>query len=274
MNAAHTLIASVTLSLVAGSARAEEKPLYLGQENHARIELGSAIFMESGSDAFGVSPILSGRYKISEALGLALTVPFTWVSVSDQSTFKIANPTLAIEIVDDARESKRAVIRAGVAVPVASVSDDNLGDALLDILAFGAAPISRGMIDMWLWAPETLSIFAEFHTTAFLVDLYADLRFSLAGLIPTGEGDFDLVLQSVMRFGFDGGVVIPFAGLSLFWVPTSDGDTFQSGLQLGAIFNLGGPSIDLALQVNLDDPGGFSFDDGVLGVQLGATIPF
>ncbi|MCC6625545.1 MAG: hypothetical protein IT385_30180 [Deltaproteobacteria bacterium] len=274
MKATLSLAVALSASLFATTVHAEEETLYLGQKNHFRVDLGSSIFMESGSDAFGLSPILSGRYAISDAYGLTLQLPLSWLSVSDESHFKLANPTIAFELVDDAREAKRAVIRAGVALPVASVSDDDFSDALLDALTLITAASGRGMIDLWLWWPESLGIFAEFHTTAFLVDMYADLRFSIAGLIPTGEGDFELVIQSVMRFGFDGGVVIPFAGLSIWWMPTTDDDAFQSGLQLGAIFNLGGPSIDLALQVNLDDPAGFSFDDGILGVHLGATVPF
>lgn len=272
-----SLITTTILVLAAAPSRAED-PIYLGQKQHARVDVGLGI-QRTGVEALSLSPVLSGRVPLSDAYGVSATVPLAYTSFSgtggaaSTSNFTVGNPWLAFELVDEAEDYRAAGLSFGLAIPTLHLPDD-LDGIVQTSLNTSLAASSRGLVDLWLWSPDSLGLVAQFHTASFFPgQVYVDLRFSLGVLLPTADNDFELGFQSVLRFGYEAGPLVPFVGLTVAFWPTFD-DMFQGGIELGTLINLGGPSIDLALQTNLDDPGGFSFDDGVIGLHLGVTVPF
>lgn len=278
---------------IAAPARAEDDPgdtpLYLGQKNHVKIELGVGLSGSEDSDLLSLQPTIEGRFGIGESLGIQAVIPMMWVDVSsdldDDNRFDIGNPTVALEVLLDPNPRAIKLVRAGVALPLLTIEDPSdfgdLKDLVLQAVNVMMAWGSNGFFDMWRYAPDTLSVFGELQGTLDVEGMFVDFRAGAGILIPTSDdSDTEVAVQALGRVGF-GNVVRPFLGLGMVFIPTEaeglsgDEDAFQFGVQGGAIFELGSARLDAMLQVNIDRPAGFSFDDdGVFGIHVGATIPF
>lgn len=280
------LPALVLATSIAAPAHADDSDgghgLYLGTGNHVKIGTGFGILVGGGAtDGFSIAPTIEGRIKLGEKFGLQLVLPFTFTSVSidspflqlDDSSFTIGNPSVAFEVVLDDSGFGATIVRGGVAAPVAQI------DTVAEGMGYGIAVGSHGGFNLWRYAPEALSFFGEIVGTVASDGLFMEFGGGLGVLIPTsdGGGDAQVVLQGSAKIGL-GDTVIPFAGLGLFLNVSNLGeenaDAAQLGLQLGVIAKLGKARLDAALQLNLDDPYGFSLDEGILGLNAAVTIPF
>lgn len=286
-----TLVTLAALFVTAPSHAedARDTPLYLGQGSHVKVALGVGLSGNADSDLLSLQPTIEARFALGESLGIQAVVPMMWVDVSsdldDDNRFDLGNPSVAIEVLLDPNPRAIKLVRAGVALPLLSIEEPtglgDLKDLVLQagnvIMAWGA----NGFFDMWRYAPDTLSVFGELQGTLDVEGMFVDFRAGAGVLIPTSDdSDTEVTVQALGRVGF-GDVVRPFLGLGMVFIPTEaeglsgDEDAFQFGVQGGAIFELGRARLDAHLQLNIDSPAGFSFDDdGVFGIHVGATIPF
>jgi hypothetical protein len=275
--------------LVATPALAQDHPLYIGQHNHVTLALGVGLAGQTNSDLVSLQPTLEARFGFSPGLGLQLVLPAMFVDLSTEvegaTRFELANPSVALEMLLDTGPATIEALRFGVAIPVLSrpsgVNLSAFGDTLMQAVNVAMATGARGLFDMWRYAPDTLSLFAEFQATSDLDGVYLDFRGAVGLLIPTADSsDAEFTVQALGRVGF-GGVVRPFAGLGVVLIPTKtvglsgQDDAFQVGVQAGVLVELGAARVDVYAQINIDRPAGFSFDDnGVFGMHLAATVPF
>lgn len=289
MNRTLPLLALAATLLLPTAAFAQDHPLYIGQGNHVTLALGVGLAGQPDSDLVSLQPTLEARFAIAPTLGLQLVVPAMFVDLSTGSDgatrFELANPSVALEVLLDTRPGTVEMFRFGVAMPVLSrpdgVSLDAFGDTLMQAVNVAMATGARGLFDMWRYAPDTLSLFAEFQATADHDGVFLDFRGAIGLLIPTADSsEAEFTVQALGRVGF-GSVVRPFAGLGVVLIPTKtvglsgENDAFQFGLQAGLLFALGGARIDAYAQINIDRPAGFSFDDnGIFGMHIAATLPF
>lgn len=282
-------------ALAAPLAHAEEggEPLrgnpFLGTSNNIGVEVGVGLSGNEDSDLLSIQPTLSARFALSQSLGLQVVLPMMFVDLSSDTggdnRFELGNPTLAAEFILDQNGMAATFVRAGVALPIVSFPDsvglDELGDVILQAANIAMAAGSRGYFDLWRYAPDRLSVFGEIVGATDYDELFMEFGAGAGLLISTSDNvDTEVVLQAKARLGY-GAVVKPFVGLGLVFIPTEteglsgDKDAFQFSVQAGAIIKVGEARIEGALNLNIDKPGGFSFDDdGVFGIRVGAQIPF
>lgn len=284
------ILALLLSSLGPASALAQDVPLYLGHKSHVKLELGLGLAGQEESDLLSLQPTVEGRIAIGPAFGLQLVLPMMFVDLSTDndgaaSRFEIANPTVALEVVLD--EDPRAIklMRVGVAIPLLQRPDvdsfETLSDRVLQAVNVAMATGARGLFDMWRYAPDTLSLFAELQAAIDFDSLYLDFRGGAGLLIPVGgDAETELTVQVLGRVGY-GDVVRPFVGVGIVLIPTEtsglsgEEDAFQLGVQGGLLVELGPARLEAWLQLNIDRPAGFSFDDdGIIGLHAAATLPF
>jgi hypothetical protein len=284
------LLLSLIATLGSSAALAQDVPLYLGHRSHVKLELGLGLAGRAESDLLSLQPTVEGRLALGPVFGLQLVVPMMFVDLSTDndgaaSRFEIANPTAALEILLDDDPRALTLVRVGVAIPLLQRPDvdslDALSDRVLQAVNVAMATGARGLFDMWRYAPDTLSFFAEFQGAVDLDSLYLDLRGGAGLLIAiNSDAETELTLQVLGRVGY-GDIVRPFVGLGVVLIPTEtsglsgEEDAFQLGVQGGLLVELGAARLEAYLQLNIDEPAGFSFDDdGIIGVHAAATVPF
>lgn len=290
-----TWLSALALTTLAAPAYAEEGPaegaLYLGTGNHVKIGTGLGLVSVDGGSITSLTPTLEGRFAIGEQFGIQVVLPFAFVSVSPDagegdSRFELANPTVAFEAVLDRGGRGATIVRAGVALPLLSMPEvtglADFSDLVLFSANSGAAIGTYGGFNLWRYMPESLGVFGEISGAVEADGLFMEFGAGLGFLIPTNDDvDTEIAIQASAKMGF-GSTIIPYFGLGFVIIPTAyedldsgDEDAFQLGAQLGVIANLSGARIDLAAQLNIDNPFGFSFDDdGIFGLNLSATVPF
>lgn len=284
-----TRIASISALVLCaiGTSHAAEPELYLGRGTHLRVELGMGYAGDSDLSILSLTPTVEGRFAIARNLGIQAVLPTlyvnAWTDDDGDDDFAIGNPSAAFEVLFDDRPTHVTLARFGLTLPLLSVPSAQLGRAFARIFNVALAAGSRGGLDLWRYAPETFSLFAEVQGSHAFDELFVEFRGGLGALIGTDEdSETELVIQALGRLGYGAGAVRPFIGVTMLVVPTEyrsaadqDNDVFQLGVQLGLIAQLGSSRLDFHLHLNIDEPMGFSFDDdGIFGAQVAVTVPF
>jgi hypothetical protein len=232
-------------------------------------------FVEADITSLGL--VLGGGYKLTPELELDVMLPMafgTYSVTSDgmsegDSGIGIANLHVGahwMKSKDELRYKLGGALEWG---PWNSDYDFGPGIGLV----YSAA--ARGAQDAGLWAPETLTILApariEYgHRLAFTGDA------ALAGHIPTDGGDFDfsVLLAPGVAYGVSDSILIG-ARLPMVFMLTDSSDMAQLGFEPNARFDLGRAFINTRFTLNLDEPLGFSFDEGrVWGLHVGGGGTF
>ena len=240
---------------------------------------------EETVDTFVFVPRIFGWYMIADQIAGSLEWGFPFISFSPEmgdgeSRFNVANPFLAGWYVLDSPDY-HARFGLGLALPAANIPEgDLLGDpdVFLAALGYSYAAFMDGLYDLWLWVPETFSIVVpgrfEKRFDSFLVGGDA----ALGVLIPTegDDRDTEVAFQFAGEFGYVAGMATVGARLQGVWLmtaedaPDGDDDDFQLSFEPFARFDFGPAFASVRVTMNLDEPGGFAFDDdGVYGVHIG-----
>lgn len=238
-----------------------------------RLGLDFGLFAESDNTV--LTPVIDGRFSLSDRTALAVEIPFTAVDApGDALLVRLANPYVGLNWNLDL-EVVNLTLGAGVAIPASRLPTGaaNLRQAAT---AFDFAASSRGRYDAWLWAPEALSLVlpAELDVDLGLLVVRADA--ALAVLFPTGGADTETIAQ----LGGEGlvsllGLLSVGARLQTAWQPTATGETAQ--VSAGPVVELGlGPiSARTMFIFNIEGPAGTSFSSGAFwGWQLGVRVEF
>jgi hypothetical protein len=220
------------------------------------------------------SAIVGGGYKLQENLELEAMLPLSFFSASggieDETGAAVGNLHLGANFV-----GTKDVLRykVGGALQWAPWTIDP-GQNFALALATGFA--ARSIHDGGLWLPETLSIVAPARVeTGDQLVLGADAQVGVH--IPTGSGgDVELSLQLDPGVGFWASETVLVGGrIPIVWVPTGAGDNAQIAVEPYARFDFGSAFFNTRFTLNIDDPLGFSFDDGkvwALHLGFGAAI--
>lgn len=246
-------------------------------------DLGFYAGSDSGIDRANMSMILLAGGRIHENVDLELQLPGTLHAASSdvvdtEVRFRFANPTVGAYYIT---QSKVSMFRLGgfVAVPLASIPDDSVQDAALATDGYTYASAMRGNWNYWLWAPGTMTVGASSQaewSVLPILSLAADG--TLAGLFDTSDerDESDMLGQLAVEGAFKLGEVVRLgARLAGVWLPTADGDNFQSFLEPFARFQFLVAYAFAAFTMNLDEPAGFSFDSGkVWAIRAGGGLRF
>lgn len=216
---------------------------------------------------------LDDRLALSADWGLAINVASSEFSDESETETVIANPFVGFHYLF----SRRASVGVGVAAPAASISND--GGAAQQAFAYVHAMLMNGAADLWLWAPDTVSVVVPFSFEDRNDSLLYGAESHLALLIPTEDGrDTEVSLHFGGKIGYAGRKAR--VGVKLQGVFVSDevfGDDDQLQLSMAPFFQyrLGRGYLSWRLVMNLDEPAGFAFDDGkVWGMYFGGAGTF
>ncbi len=231
-----------------------------------------------------MSTVLHMGGRIHENVDLELQVPGTLHAYAndtlDESSvaFRFANPSLGAYYVTS---DDMSMFRLGAffAAPLASVPTNDLEDRAIATEAYDYAAAMRGTWNRWQWMPSTTTFGAasqlEFSPLSVL-SLAADG--AVAALFDTGESrtQTDILTQLALEAALKAGEILRLgARIAGVWVPTADGDNFQSFLEPFARLQFTAAYLFASLILNLDEPAGFAFDSGgVWGARLGMGVRF
>jgi len=212
-------------------------------------------------------PKLYGSFGLSDTLELEAQLTTIYADYSPEvgegdSAFELANPYIALFY---GKRSDRRVARigGGLALPV------------LDADGFAMAPFlgaaTRGLMDMWIYAPEALSFVVPVQLQVRATTLVLGVDAALAMMVMTGgseEGDdVEVPLQASALVGAALGDLTLGLRLQVASILTADGDNTQLSVLpfIQADLN-GGGFIHGGLLVNLDEPLGVLGDDNLFEV--------
>ena len=225
-----------------------------------------------------MSPTVRAHYDFVSDWGAHFAMPLA-AQAKPATLIRFANLTFGAHR-RLSHEATSGIIGFDVALPTAWVPDD-LDPDTQDILRtmFLTSAAAHGGMNLWLWAPERLSLVLSggaAHRFGDVFDVFAEA--AIAPMFPVGdEGtDVDLFIDA----GIGGQWVIPELlniGLrfQLAWLPTAQGDPVQTSLELFGRVWLDALFLGLAFTLNLDEPAGFSFDtNGVWGLHVGVGVQF
>lgn len=167
----------------------------------------------------------------------------------------------------------------GMALPAAQLPD-GAADRAFANQAYRTAAAARGGWNSFLWVPEALSLAfpLRFESVALKhLLLAADVTMGIP-IFLHGQGAA-FVLQTAGEVGYRGKRGAIGARFQLFWWAVDDtpflDDMAQMSLEPFFRIDFGQPFLHGRLTINLDDPFGFSFDEGgVWALHLGGGTEF
>jgi hypothetical protein len=257
-----------------------------GRDHALELELDASIVGEDGpgeGQHTTLLPKVYGSFGLSDDLELEVEIPSVFYDYSPDnddgvadgnSTLLIGNPSLALFYADRSPRSF-ARIGGGIALPLLDVDD------FTDVGAVIAAAATRGLMDLWLYLPDRLSLIvpAQVQMRASSIVLGADG--ALALLIPTGDND-EAEAELMLQLGGLIGVALGDATLGMrvqvaTMLTEDDGDNTQASLMPFIQADLdGGAFVHGGVLLNLDAPYGVLGDDGadVWALRIGGGARF
>ncbi len=245
-------------------------------------------------DRFALSP----RLRVMQPVGFneaELSLGFIWLDKSgdagDAQTFQLGNIYAAHYWVW--RTLGRQIrLGAGLGAPTAILRDEQPRQTLIDNEALITAAGMRSGREYWLWTPETGSVVGHFDFyERWPFGLVLGGRLSVAGLygfddspstVGLGLEGFNLLAQVDLDVAFDTESVRTMLRASYVLVPLNEGEfgwlaqdeIDQIGAEVEFRIRLGRADVVLRLDVPIDAPFGFAFDDGgIWGAHIGVSSP-
>jgi hypothetical protein len=217
--------------------------------------------------------MLGGGYKVTDSIELELVVPLVYASFTfpllEDSSFNMGNLYAGVNVLGGSGELKYK-FGGGLGFPTSSASD--IGDA---IAYSGGAGIHAAQ-QFYLWAPENLTLNGigriEYgNKVIFTGDAMLSIYF------PTGDvsNDNELTIGLAPGIGAWLGDDALLGGRVLVWYGSFGDDNAQLGVEPYFRYHFGDAFINARFTLNIDEPYGFSFDDGGLwGLHLGGGLSF
>jgi hypothetical protein len=229
-----------------------------------------------------ISWLLGGGYKLSPEVELELMLPMAFASSSttvtsgaaggDQSDSGVAVGNLHVGV-NWLKAAGAVRMKLGAGLEYGPWNSNPSGTSLT-ALAYGS--IVRAQHEFGLWLPERFSIVTP-SRVEFGNDFIVSADFALGLHLSTDGADSEISVQ------FDPGVgyyvsrdTLVGVRLPIVAVPTGgSGDNAQIALEPFVRVGIGDGFLNLRLTMNLDEPGGFAFDEGgIWGVHIGGGGSF
>lgn len=282
---------AVLLGIAAPSPVSAQNDDPIGLTNEYRGEAGVDFTFFSRESDSGISRgirtsmmnfLFRGQYRVLDNVQLAASMGVTGASLSgdgdSESAWLPGNPYIEgryVHSLDLGGMDLELSGGLGVAIPVAS-ADDGLEGA-----AVAGGIFTNGFRDAWLWNGDTMTFVVPIgvRTTGPLVlDASVKLALAVPVRLPDGfEGENHFITQIIAQGGYQ---IVPEmfelgGGLSASLVLTADGDMAQTALSFYAKGYFGPGVVSAEFLMNLDNPGGFAFDDeGFWGLTVSAGARF
>lgn len=262
---------------------------------------------DSGADESNLA--LSPKLRVMQPVGfneVELSWGFIWLDSTrgeeDAQTFQVGNVYAAHYWVW--RTLARQIrLGLGLGAPTAILRDEQPGQTLNDVVALQVASGMRGARDMWLWAPQTGSVvgwFDYFHRFHFGLVVGGELAVAnMYGFDDSretrlfGQSGYNVVGQALLEVAFDtrfvrtalrgSYVTVPLSEVLVGYALGSDAtepgwlvpdETDQISAELEFRIRVGRADVVLRLDVPVDEPFGFAFDEGnVWGAHIGVSSP-
>jgi hypothetical protein len=260
------------------------------QQGRAYVDVGffhtsqSLSFFGTTVDIYqtSLSWILGGGYKVTPNVELEAMLPMSWVEVGStasqagvevsdsDSGFGVGNLHLGANYL---HAGDRYRLKVGGAVQFGPWNGDLETESVV-ALAYGHA--ARSMHDLGLWVPEYLTVVAPARFE-FGEQLVLGGDAALGVHVPTDEGDVELSVQIDPSLGyFVSPTVLLGARVPFVFVPTESGDSAtQLAFEPYARFDFDGAFLATRFTLNIDDPLGFSFDEGkIWAIHVGGGGSF
>ena len=231
---------------------------------------------EFSSRIWSISAILGGGYKIAPDLEIEAMLPLAFFTWSVSSSFDAPGTEFDEETSDSMTEVGVGNLQIGVnylraegPLRMKIGGAAQYGPWTIDpetefafSLAFASA--ARGGQDIGLWATETLSLVTPSRVE--YGDQFVGTGDGGLGLhIPTDGGDVEMSVQINPGFGYYAQpTVLIGARLPFVWFPTQSGSgaTFLAFEPYGRFDVSDTAFVNARFTVNIDEPLGFSFDEG------------
>lgn len=285
------------LSLAPGEARAypeEPNSLDEGKKAHTKRfhlmgELGLfAGKLEGDERSIILSPIFEMRLQLTYNFLMQVQWGMSYANVDRDgdgnippgNSFRVGNPYVAFHYQGKKNQFSYR-LGAGVAIPVASLPDDPVEQGYAGSAYYLAAAL-RGNTNLWLWDPHTVSVvvplgFERRKPSGFLWGAYVDT----AALIKLNEKNgrtskTDFLMQMAAMMGYQATDWLR-VGSRFTLVLIPKWVQFNTQLAVEPYVRFGNENAFGAIRVNinLDNPYGFSFDARqVWGLRLAGGASF
>jgi hypothetical protein len=217
-----------------------------------------------------LSPLVEMRFQLAYSVIMQVMWGFTYANVDledadKENTFRIGNPYAAFHY-QGKRNQFTYRIGVGGTVPAASLSDD-FNDRLIQSQAYYLAAAMRGNNDIWLWDPHTASVivpiaFERQKPIGFLWGAYLDT----GALIKLNDKNArtsktDFVMQMAAMMGYQATDWLRVGSrFSLVLIPKWQEQNTQLAVEPFLRFGNENAFGALRVNINIDNPWGFSFD--------------
>jgi hypothetical protein len=291
------LLLAAVLWLAPGEARAfPEEPSTLdeGKKAHAKRfhilgELGMfAGKLEGDQRSIVMSPIVEMRFQLAYSVVMQAMWGLSYANVDldpdgnipPDNTFRFGNPYLAFHYQGRKKQFSYR-LGVGVTIPAATLPDEITAQVTAASAYFLAAAI-RGNNNFWLWDPHTVSViipigFERYKPSGFLWGAYLDTG-ALIGLndknARTSKTDFIMQMAAMMGYQANDWLRVG-SRFTLVLIPKFEEMKTQMAIEPYLRFGNDNAFGAIRVNVNLDNPWGFSFDaDQVWGLRIAGGAAF
>lgn len=274
-------------------------PGYGRRDLQFHLDVGTYVATLEDGNGFSEEQLgLSPRLRIMQPFGfneVELSWGFMWLNVDGDAgearTFQVGNIYAAHYWVW--RTLPRQIrLGLGIGAPTAILRDEQELQTEIDNDALAVAAGMRGAREYWLWTPETGSVVAHAdYYQRFPFGLVVGGQVMAAGLYGfndtpstkllgldgfnlVGQIDLDVaydtpMLRTLVRGSY---VVVPLNEGEFGWMAQDEIDQINAEVEFR--IRLGKADLVLRLDVPIDAPFGFAFDDaGVWGAHIGVSSP-
>lgn len=291
------LLLAAVLWLAPGEARAfPEEPSTLdeGQKAHTKRfhilgEVGTfAGKLEGEQRSIVVSPIVEMRFQLAYSVVMQAVWGLSYANVDrdpdgnipPDNTFRFGNPYLAFHYQGRKKQFSYRV-GAGVTIPAATLPDE-INAQVTAASAYALAAAIRGNNNFWLWDPHTVSVivpigFERYKPSGFLWGAYLDTG-ALIKLndknARTSKTDFIMQMAAMMGYQATDWLRVG-SRFTLVLIPKFKEQNTQMAIEPYLRFGNDNAFGALRVNVNLDNPWGFSFDARqVWGLRIAGGAAF
>ncbi|KPK53720.1 MAG: hypothetical protein AMJ63_05505 [Myxococcales bacterium SG8_38_1] len=288
------LLFGAALWMAPGEARAyPEEPYSLDEGSKAHTkrfhilgELGLfAGKLEGDQRSIVLSPIFEMRLQLSYNFLMQVQWGFSYANVDlenadPENTFRVGNPYVAFHY-QGKKNQFTYRIGAGVAIPAATLSDD-VNDRVIQSQAYYLAAALRGNTGFWLWDPHTVSVivpiaFERRKPSGFLWGAYLDT----GALIKLNDNNArtsktDFIMQMAAMMGYQATDWLRVGSrFTLVLIPKWQEQNTQLAVEPYLRFGNENAFGAVMVNINIDNPYGFSFDDRqVWGLRMAGGAAF
>jgi len=289
------LLVATVWSVAPGTARAfpaEPYSLDEGKKAHVKRfhvlgELGLfAGKREGDQNSLVLSPLFEMRFQLAYSVIMQVMWGFSYANIdreedaTSDNTFRVGNPYAAFHYQGKKNQFSYRV-GVGATVPAASLADD-LNQRIVQAEAYQLAAALRGNTGFWLWDPHTVSVivpiaFERRKPIGFLWGAYLDTGalIKLSDKNPrSSKTDFLMQMAAMMGYQATDWLRVG-SRFTLVLIPKYKEQNTQLAVEPYVRFGNENAFGALRVNINLDNPNGFSFDARqVWGIRVAGGAAF